>query len=138
MKKKILTLVLSLFCLCGAAACSNGGSATPQSLPEQRQAEENCPNGDCPDPQEQDCPHGNCPDPRENDCPDGDCPDPQEKNCPDGDCPDQNGQKSTGDGEPAPLPELPRRPVPPRLRPEPPFPPRLPVRPVPRIPKPNL
>lgn len=132
MKKKIVCLILSLFCLCGTTACNIGGGVSSQSAPEERQTtQEDCPDGNCPQGNE-DCPDGNCPQENE-DCPNGNCPQENE-GCPDGNCPERRGSME-------PLPEAPVRPVhpshptlPKRRR----FPPEFPVRPVPPVPEPDL
>lgn len=124
MKKFILTLLLSLACLVGTAACN--ADAVPQSIPEERSTvSDDCPDGNCPEKND-DCPDGNCPE-ENNDYPDGNCP---EKNddCPDGNCPRK--------GEDIPIP--PDRPLPPRKRANRIKPPRFPIRPVPPIAEPTL
>ncbi len=130
MKKKILSLLLSLFCLCGAAACSS--DVTKQSAPEQRQISE-CPDGDCPD--DNSCPDGNCPK-QDDGCPDGNCP-KQDDDCPDGDCPKQDNGCPDGDcpgqGEPHTRRPLPHGKPSRRL-----FPPKLPIRPVQPLPEPTV
>ena len=110
MKKKILTVTLSLLLLCGAAACKP--DPAPKTAPEQQQTtSDNCPDNNCPD--------------ENNDCPDGNCPD-ENNDCPDGNCPDENEKKP------------PVRGVRPRKRGGHLAPPRFPVRPVQPVPEPTL
>ncbi len=62
MKKKFLTLMLTLCCLCGATACDRASADVPKSAPQQQQTRENdCPGGDCPQEKDGNCPGGNCP-----------------------------------------------------------------------------
>ncbi len=121
MKKKILTVTLSLLLLCGAAACK--AAPSPKTAPEQQTTSDNCPDGTCPK-QNNDCPDGTCPE-QNGDCPDGNCPE-QNDSCPDGTCPDEKEKRP------------PARGVRPRRRTGRLAPPEFPIRPVPPVPEPTL